>query len=148
MEIRPLRLDDLDPLLALFAQLNPRDAPLPPRADTESIWRDLLRMPGCTVFGGFADSALIATCTLVVVPNLTRGGRPWGVIENVVTHEAWRRQGHGRRLLAHALEHAWALGCYKVMLQTGRRDDATIRFYAGAGFDPHEKQSFVARPPR
>ena len=30
---------------------------------------------------------------------------------------------------------------------TGRKDEATLRFYEGAGFDRHGKQAFVARPP-
>jgi hypothetical protein len=32
------------------------------------------------------------------------------------------------------------------MLLTGRKDEGTRRFYEQAGFDPHDKQAFVARP--
>lgn len=35
---------------------------------------------------------------------------------------------------------------YKVMLLTGRKDAATLRFYEGAGFDRHGKQAFIAKP--
>ena len=34
-----------------------------------------------------------------------------------------------------------------MMLMTGRKDDATLRFYERAGFDCHGKQAFIARPP-
>ena len=32
------------------------------------------------------------------------------------------------------------------MLMTGRKDEATLRFYQSAGFDPKGKQAFVAKP--
>jgi hypothetical protein len=32
------------------------------------------------------------------------------------------------------------------MLLTGRKDQATLRFYEQAGFDRHGKQAFVAKP--
>jgi GNAT superfamily N-acetyltransferase len=86
-------------------------------------------------------------CTITVIPNLTRGCRPYGVLENVVTHADHRNRGHGKAILAYALAHAWSQRCYKVMLLTGRKDDATLRFYESAGFDRHDKQAFVAKPP-
>ena len=91
---------------------------------------------------------MVASCTLTVIPNLTRACRPYGVIENVVTHAAHRNQGWGRALLQHALAHAWRERCYKVMLMTGRKDENTLRFYEQAGFDRHGKQAFVAKPPQ
>ncbi|MBK6004527.1 hypothetical protein JJB11_00365 [Ramlibacter ginsenosidimutans] len=42
--------------------------------------------------------------------------------------------------------HLHTAGCYKVMLQTGRLDEGTFRFYESAGFDRHGKQAFIARP--
>jgi hypothetical protein len=32
------------------------------------------------------------------------------------------------------------------MLQTGRKDEATFRFYKSVGFDRYEKQAFITRP--
>ena len=93
------------------------------------------------------NDALISSCTITVIPNLTRGCKPYGVIENVVTHAGHRNLGYGKALLAHALAHAWSIGCYKVMLLTGRKDQSTLQFYQSAGFDPYDKQAFIARPP-
>ena len=83
----------------------------------------------------------------VVVPNLTRGCRPYGLIENVVTHGAHRGAGHGKAVLEAALQHAWRQGCYKVMLMTGRKDPAIQQFYCNAGFDPQAKQAFYTQAP-
>ena len=146
-DIRELQPHELQPLLALYTHLHERDDPLPPPADVEAIWTEICGNPRIQYFGGFAASgALVASCTLTVIPNLTRACRPYGVIENVVTHAAHRRQGWGKAILAHALGEAWRRHCYKVMLLTGRKDEATLRFYEQAGFDRHGKQAFVAKP--
>jgi GNAT superfamily N-acetyltransferase len=92
------------------------------------------------------DGALRATCLLIVGPNLLRGARPFGLIENVVTHAAHRRGGWGRAVLRAALSAAWAAGCYKVTLVTGARDPAVLRFYGAAGFHATGHQVFEARP--
>ena len=147
MLIRKLQAHELDELLALYAHLHRADDPLPERRIVESVWQELLASPRHQCLGGRVDGALVASCTLTLIPNLTRRCRPYGVIENVVTHAGHRQQGHGHAMLAHALAHAWSEGCYKVMLMTGRKDDATLRFYERAGFDRHGKQAFIARPP-
>lgn len=89
---------------------------------------------------------LLSTCTLVTIPNLTRGVRPYGLIENVVTHPDHRRTGLGRSVLSFALDAAWQAGCYKVMLATGSRREETLRFYEKAGFDRGGKTFFEAHP--
>ncbi len=144
--IRPLHTDDLPALLALNQHLHTNDVPLPSPEMTQQTWQAMLAQPGMVCLGGFAGGQLVASCTLVVVPNLTRGCRPYALIENVVTHAGHRQQGWGRRLLRAALDRAWALGCYKAMLFTGRAGDAVFRFYEGAGFSRHGKQAFIARP--
>ncbi|WOB07877.1 GNAT family N-acetyltransferase [Piscinibacter gummiphilus] len=147
MLIRRLQARELGELLALYAHLHSADDPLPSPPIVESVWQEMLSHPRLQCFGGRVDGALVASCTLTIIPNVTRGCRPYGVIENVVTHAGHRQQGHGRAMLAHALAHAWAEGCYKVMLMTGRTDDATLRFYESSGFDRHAKQAFISKPP-
>ena len=87
----------------------------------------------------------MSSCALSVVPNLTRGCQPYGVIENVVTHADYRGKGYGKAVLRQALEYAWKRDCYKVMLLSGRKSEAVYRFYESVGFDRHAKQAFVAR---
>ena len=146
MLIRHLKFSDLDELLALYVHLHDSDAPLPERAVVEGVWRDLVANPGSRYYGGFVDASLVSSCTLTIIPNLTRGCRPYGVVENVVTHMAYRRRGYAKAVLLNALRNAWAANCYKVMLLTGRKDEATFRFYESVGFDRNGKQAFIARP--
>ncbi|WP_426142613.1 GNAT family N-acetyltransferase [Pseudomonas sp. DWP3-1-2] len=54
---------------------------------------------------------LIATCTLVIIPNPTRAGMPNALIENVITHPGQRNAGHGKAILTKAVELACAANC-------------------------------------
>jgi GNAT superfamily N-acetyltransferase len=146
MSIRRLEPGDLEALLALYLHLHSTDTPLPEREIVQAIWSELMANSFYRYYGGFVHAQLVCSCNLCIVPNLTRSCRPFGVIENVVTHADFRRKGYGKAILAHALRDAWSAGCYKVMLSTGRKDEATFRFYEQAGFDRHDKQAFTARP--
>jgi len=131
--IRPVGPYDLEGLLKLYIQLNPADPQLSESA-AKTRFREMLEDPGLTVFGGFVENRLVASCVLHVLPNLTRGGAPYALIENVVADKDERRQGHGRRVIRAATDAAFAAGCYKVMLLTGRSDPGVHRFYESCGF--------------
>jgi GNAT superfamily N-acetyltransferase len=106
----------------------------------------MLAQPGFTCVVGFHDGRLVSSGCLAIIPNLTRGGRPYALIENVVTHRDFRRRGFGRGILRDALRRAWDAGCYKAMLLTGSTRPETHRFYESCGFRSDEKTGFVARP--
>jgi len=143
--IREVADDELFALLCLYAHLHPEDEMLP-LGEAAQIWKTLRQDPNQQYWGAYWNDLLAATCTLIVVPNLTRGGRPYGLIENVVTHPDFRRHGMGTAVLKRALQTAWEHKCYKVMLLTGSKNEATLRFYEKAGFERGVKTGFVARP--
>jgi GNAT superfamily N-acetyltransferase len=136
---------DLEEMLALYAHLNPDDAPAD-REAARAAWNLLLDSDLVKVFVAEADGALAASCTLVTIPNVTRGVRPYALIENVVTHAERRRQGLGRLVLDSALAAARDAGCYNVMLATGSKQESTLRFYEKAGFVRGAKTFFQATP--
>lgn len=146
MDIRPIARSELNDLLALYGHLHANDDPPPDSEMADQIWRELLGNDRYRYIGAYVDGQLVSSCTLTTIPNLTRGGRPYGVIENVVTHASYRGHGYGKAVLKDALAYAWSQGCYKVMLMTGRKDETTLRFYESAGFDRHVKQAFIAKP--
>ena len=82
---------------------------------------------------------------LVVCPNFSRSGRPFALIENVVTHREHRKRGYGRKIVRHAIDMAWQRGCYRVTLMTGSRREETLRFYEAAGMRRDTKTAFEAR---
>jgi GNAT superfamily N-acetyltransferase len=148
LNIRTADQHDLPSLLGLYRQLHPDDEPVP-LAVARNQFEQLLRYPGSSVLVGIRGDVFVATCTLIVIPNLTRGGMPYALIENVVTDAQHRKRGYGKLILEAAMAAAWRRGCYKVMLLTGSKDPATLRFYEEAGF-AQSKTGFQARriPPR
>ena len=144
--VRVIRADELSSLLSLYQHLHPSAPELLVTADIEALWQRICADPQLHYLGADVSGTLVSTCTLAILPNLTRFARPYGLIENVVTHPDFRRQGIATSLLRFALQLAWAQGCYKVMLLTGRKDPATLRFYEQAGFQAGVKTGFIATP--
>lgn len=144
MIVRALKNEDLDALLALYTHLFDTDAPLPERDKVVEVWTRMIGNPMLRCLGLELDRQLVSSCTLTITPNLTRGARPYGQIENVVTHASFRRRGLGGALIRHALAMAWEHDCYKVMLMTGRSD--AHHFYEQCGFRKDVKTGFVAYP--
>lgn len=143
LTIRRAVSGDLPQLLALYLHLDAADS-LPPLAIAETRFRDLQKYEGSCVLVGLVETSIATSCTLIIVPNLTRGGQPYGLIENVVTHADYRGRGHGKRILRAAVEAAWQSDAYKVMLLTGSQKPSTLAFYQSAGFE-QSKTGFQVR---
>jgi GNAT superfamily N-acetyltransferase len=135
--------DDLDSLLALF-RASEVSAHAEPHERAARIWWDTILHDNVVVFVSDAESRIVATCMLITAPNLLRSGRQHGFLENVVTHPAFRGQGHGRAVVRAALEETWARGCHHVLMQSGRADPRVHRFYEGCGFKPGLRTAYVA----
>ena len=141
---RPATAADLPAMLALYRHLSPEDPPLSPD-EAAASWHALLDASLSHLLVAEVAGTIAASCLLLIVPNLTRGGRPFAIVENVVTHAAYRRRGLASRLLRMARDRARAAGCYKMMLATGRTDESVLRFYEQAGFARGGKTFFEMR---
>ena len=141
--IRELQRSDLDDLLALYVHLHPHDDPLPSRGKVEAVWESILRDPAHIYMGGFVGEALASACNATVIANLTRGARPYALIENVVTDEKFRRRGIGAQVMRALMDRCWERGCYKVMLMSNAGRAPVWGFYEALGFDRNAKQAFV-----
>lgn len=141
MDIRRIQEDELPELLELYRQLNPEDPILSVTADLKKIWQDILADPDQMILCITENNRLVSVCTLVMLKNLTRGARPFALIENVVTHSDYRKRGYGKKLLLYAVELARTNNCFKVMLMSGR-DESTLLFYEHIGFDRTKKTAF------
>ncbi|MHB9288291.1 GNAT family N-acetyltransferase [Halobacteriales archaeon Cl-PHB] len=140
---RPIREDELDAILDLYQMLNPDDPELAP-AEVADQFESMVADENLDLVVVEHDGTLVATCLLSITPNLSRGARPFGLIENVVTHEDYRSRGFGKQCVETALEMAEERGCYKVMLLTGSDLDWKHDFYESCGFDGDDKTGFVA----
>lgn len=123
--------------------LNPDDPELQGGREIHDQWEAILSDESVDVIVVEHDDRLVASCILAVIPNLTRNARPFGVIENVITHEEYREQGFGTRCLQAATEMAEERDCYKIMLLTGSDKAWKHEFYEKCGFDKEAKTGFV-----
>ena len=143
--VRIVRPDELDKLLDLYRHLNPEDPDIKGQKYINKIWQEICADPNIFYLAIEEDGLLVSSCTLTVIRNLTRGGQPYGLIENVVTHASYRKRGYGSAVLEKALEAARLSGCYKVMLMTGRKEESTLNFYEKAGFKRGLKTAFIIK---
>ncbi len=140
IQVRHAREDDFEAALDLYRELV-GDIPV---AEEPRQWLDVLRHPGTTVFAAESEGRLAALATLHLLPNVTYGGRPYALIENVVSAAAYRGQGCGRAVMEAAIAHAWEADAYTVMLLTGRQLDAR-GFYERLGFTADAKFGMTLR---
>lgn len=140
--IREAMESDLHGLLELYLHLH--EASVPEDSDAlRDAWAQILRDPNHHVIVDEADGRLVASCVCVVIPNLTRSARPYALIENVVTHADYRRQGRARACLDRARQIARQANCYKMMLMTGSKSEGTLDFYRKCGYNSADKTAFV-----
>lgn len=138
---------DLAGVIRLHSFLHPEDPVLDPDSETViAHWNSILSDDKSRYYVAELNSRIVSACVLTMIPNLTRGLRPYGLIENVVTAPDFRRRGMAASLLQAALHEAWAHRCYKVMLLTGRNDESVFRCYEHAGFKRGIKTGFIAFP--
>jgi ribosomal protein S18 acetylase RimI-like enzyme len=106
---------DLASLLALYGQLNPDDPPLAAETALQA-WREVAAQPGRTVLVAELEGEVVGTADCAEMANLTRGARPWLLVENVVVDAGHRRRGIGASLLDAAVSLARSAGCYELQL--------------------------------
>lgn len=149
LDIRLAGPDDLPALQSLYRHLIADEEPVE-LAKGQDTLASITAIPGSGVYVGFVGPQAVASCALFILPNLTRHGLPFALVENVVTHVDFRRRGFGRAVLSAAVAAAWQQDCYKVMLLTGARHGGVIDFYVEAGFQQtktgFEQRRIAPRP--
>ena len=143
--IRSAKLTDQRVLCDLYRQLHPADPAWPSEAAAAEALSHVLGHEGTTILLGEVGAVAVSTGMLVICRNFSRCGRPFALIENVVTDRQHRKRGYGRKLVEHAIDLARQQGCYRVTLMTGSRREETLRFYEAAGLRRNTKTAFEAR---
>lgn len=141
LQLRLATQDDYPQLMELLQQLHTND-PLPDRLG-EQAFAEILASDYFHLIVAAEGAKLVGTCYLNIIPNLSRGGRPYALIENVITDAEHRGKGVGKAMMQHALELARQAGCYKLMLMTGRQEQVVHDFYRKLGFSGDRKQAYV-----
>jgi GNAT superfamily N-acetyltransferase len=141
MEIRLLGEGDLESLLELYVKLDENNRNYSMEKSKE-IWKEISSNGNIKYIGAIDGNRVIASCYLVVIPNLTVGGKSIGFIENVITDEKYRKKGIGRKIVEKAISLSRENDCYKVILQSGNKREEAHSFYKKIGFDDMTKKGF------
>lgn len=139
--IREITADDYDGLMALYLHLH--ETEIPPFDTAKEVWEKILADENYHIIVAEEDGMIVSSCTCVIIPNLTRGARPYARVENVVTHADYRGNGLATACLNRANELAAAADCYNIALLTGSNDESTLKFYENAGYKRGEKTGFI-----
>ena len=140
--IRETVHSDLAGLLRLYMHLH--DNPFPELdSRVQEIWDSIIRDPNHHIVVAEIDGTIVSSCVCVIIPNLTRGQRPYAFIENVVTHPDFRGRGLATKCLHYARDIAVKENCYKMMLLTGSKEQSTLDFYTRAGYNKNDKTAFI-----
>lgn len=140
--IREITEADFDGLMTLYMQLH--DNPFPQRDErVNGVWESILNDPNHHIIVAVEDGKIAASCVCVIIPNLTRGQRPYAFVENVITDEAYRRRGLAKACLDYAYDIAKRENCYKMMLLTGSKQQGTLDFYEKCGYNKNDKTAFI-----
>lgn len=144
MEYRQAKRADLQEILNLYKELNPDD-PVLQIDKANSIWDIVEHNNLIRYFVAIDSDIIVASCTIAVIPNLTRNGRPYAVIENVITKSEFRKKGIGQGIINAAVDFAKENNCYKIILLSSVKRTEAHEFYEAIGFDGNSKRGFELR---
>ena len=140
--VREIKENELGELLELYTHLHESGIP-EENEHLKNTWEKIMNDSAHHIIVYEVDGMIVSSCVCVIIPNLTRNVRSYAFIENVVTHSDHRGRGYASACLAYAKELAVKENCYKMMLLTGAKSEATLSFYKNAGFNSADKTAFI-----
>lgn len=140
--VREINETELNDLLELYLNLHEDSVPKMSE-NLLSTWKTIIEDSNHHIIVNEVNGKIISSCVCVIIPNLTRGIRPYAFIENVVTHSEYRGHGYATECLDFAKKIAQKNHCYKMMLLTGSKEEATLKFYENSGYNSSDKTAFI-----
>lgn len=140
--VREANNEDLEELLQLYLFLHEEEIP----EESEHLritWNQITEDKNYHILVNEIDGIIVSSCTCIIIPNLTRGIRPYAFVENVVTNSDYRGKGYATQCLNYAKKVAENEQCYKMMLLTGSKRQSTLDFYRRAGYNSEDKTAFI-----
>ena len=144
MRVRPATASDAGAIVDLYRQLaGDRSSALPCDIDeAETMLASIASQAGRLLVVAEMDGKVVGTADMVVIDNLTHGGRPWAMVENVVVDQSWRGNQVGIGLMTALLDEARVRRCYKMQLLSMKHRTAAHAFYRNLGFDDSLAEGF------
>jgi GNAT superfamily N-acetyltransferase len=143
MSIRSGGPQDVDVIAGMMRAFHAEDALGPHPAAADALV-ELLADPRLGVVMVDDDGGIAGYSVVTLGFSLELGGRDAFVDELYVTPER-RRQGRGAALLASAMAWARTAGARAIHLEVAMADDAKLRLYQAAGFEPRPHPLMICR---
>lgn len=140
--VREIKENELNELLELYLYLHEESVP-EMTEHLKDTWNTIMQDKNHHIIVKEVDGRIVSSCVCVIISNLTRNIRPYAFVENVVTHDDYRGKGYATECLDFAKEIAEKENCYKMMLLTGSKEEATLNFYRRAGYNSSDKTAFI-----
>lgn len=130
IEVKDFLPEYLPPMQRLLDQLTTRPVTL-----TESLLKEIIFGANTRLFLLLADKEIAGMLTVGIYYSPT-GGKAW--IEDVVTDKAYRGQGLGKQLVAHAVRFVKEQGIPLLMLTSNPARTAANNLYRSLRFERKE----------
>ena len=131
MEIRNLKLDDIESLSKLYYQFWNEQSNVEKMVQK---FNDLQNNGSYILLCAVESGQLIGSVMGVVCEELYGECEPFLVIENMVVDNTYRKKGIGKALFAELEKRAKAKGCTQIILVTETERKDACGFYESVGF--------------
>jgi predicted N-acetyltransferase YhbS len=138
--VRAATENDISRILELYRQLAITTAPAEldqkPSLleDYRRVFAQISAVPGLELLVAEEEGEVTGSLVLFIAPNLSHGGLPWALVENVIVDQKYRQQGIGRLLMDYAIARAKKAGCYRIGLSSDKSRQEAHQFYRALGF--------------
>lgn len=137
--VRLANESDIPRILELYRQLAITTAPVeqklkPSLKNYKRVFAQISATPSLELLVAEKEGEVAGSLVLFIAPNLSHGGLPWALVENVIVDEKYRRQGIGRLLMDYAIARAKKAGCYRIGLSSDKKRPEAHQFYRALGF--------------
>lgn len=133
MEIRPMKIEDIPNLAALYRQFWNEDSCV------EKMSAQFLKLQSSSThifLAATEQGHLIGSVMGVVCEELYGQCRPFLVVENMIVDTDHRKKGGGKALMTELQQAAIDRGCTQMILVTETNRLDACRFYESVGFHP------------
>jgi GNAT superfamily N-acetyltransferase len=129
MQITLLNPSDLQNILSLLCQLNPKQTP----QELEQKILDMLAYANYRCFGLWEEQQLVALSGGWITTRLYSGKQL--EIDNIVVDQNCRSKGYGEKLVEHIAEWSKQQGCITLELNTYVTNSRSHKFYFNQGME-------------
>lgn len=135
--LREAALSDLPQLLELYMLLEFGPAKKLSLTKARSQFLRYGEYPNYRVYVAEAAGVIVGTFALIIIDSVAHGGKPFGIVEDVVVSADWQGKGIGKKMMQFAMARCKKISCYKLALSSHLKREDAHKFYEFLGFEKH-----------